>query len=100
MSGVQRPRRSELGQPLFGSREFRADGEGLLHLARVLDGCEIGERLLQQAKRGSDLRGGHFDFAKCMICEAVYQLTCLDFGAGFVVVPDLPDAGGHCVFHH
>jgi hypothetical protein len=39
--------------------------------------------------------GRHLDFAVDQLGQPIDDIPRLDLGAGFVVVPDLPDASGH-----
>lgn len=57
--------------------------------------AQIGQCLGDQPKRRANLRLRHIALAKYVILQAIYQLTGLDFGARFVVVPDLDCSGCH-----
>jgi hypothetical protein len=56
---------------------------------------QVRERFAQKYFRSPDLRCRHFDFAKRMASQPIYELTGLDFGASFVVVPDFASSSRH-----
>ena len=67
----------------------------MLLLARVLNVGQVGQCFLEKNLDGTNLSRLEVNAAKGMIRKTIYQLTGLDFGARFVVVPDLMNARCH-----